>query len=68
MEDQLELAYRRGYAHGYSLSSQAKNDEEYKENLQKIHEWRHDINNPYGSPGSMGEKIILYHREKIENN
>jgi len=56
-----ELAYRRGVAHGLQVGLSIPEDPNELE--RKIEEWRHDLTNKNGIPGTRFENVKMYFDE-----
>ncbi len=54
-----EEAFRRGVAHGFEIAANLS-EPKLDELREKIREWRYDLDNGFGPPGSSGENLKMY--------
>lgn len=66
INESIEFAYRRGYAHGFSFGSQTR-EEDLKSQYDKVIKWRYDLTNKKGAPGSPFEDVEMYKNEKYQS-
>lgn len=59
IEKLLELAFRKGYSHGFQHSKSFPEHENFEKMMQEILEWRTDLTNMKASPGGNMREIDL---------
>lgn len=59
-DEQLEHSYRRGYSHGYTFGMMDLTSDQHQEIISKIREWREDLTNLNGAPGSYLQDAQMY--------